>query len=208
MMSARRCLAVLSIAVFAGPGWAGERVDAPVVAGPGQSLAWVGDYRITDAHGERRMTVVRDTTRIEYRIEHLPIRVWRRVDDGVELLELFPDRGERVTFSPGDLRARDREPQWAQISSLVDPALREQLSAGRSGKAFGESVQTYRGNDRDDHAIELAWLTTSAMPARYRIEAGAASETIELQSVRRVPAEVAFTATAALHDTDGADQGD
>ena len=203
-----RFLAVLFIASFAGPGWAGERIDAPRVAHSPEPQAWVGTYRVTDARGVRSMTVVRDSTRVEYRIDHLPVRLWRQVTDGIELQELFPERGERVTYAPGDLRARDREPQWAQISGLVDPSLRERLSAGRDGKAFGEPLQRYRGTDDQHHAIELDWLATSAMPARYRINAGDASETIELRSVRRIAADEAFTPTAALRETDGADLGD
>jgi hypothetical protein len=208
MTTSYRTVAAFFIALLAGPSWAGERVDAPVITAAPTTLAWVGDYRVRDAHGERRMTVVRDATRVEYRVDRLPVRVWRQVADGVELQELHPERGERVTFAPGDLRALDRAPAWGQISSLVDPSLRDRLAAGRDGKVFGEPLQRYRGKDGQDHTIELDWLPTSAMPARYHIDAGAASETIELRGMRRLPADQAFTATATLRETDGADQGD
>jgi hypothetical protein len=218
-----RIAAALFIALFAGLVTAGERADANAgratiadQAGtdrPGMDDAWVGDYRVRDAHGERRMTVIRDASRVEYRLQGAPIRVWRQVSDGVELQELHPDRGERVTYAPGDLRARDKEPEWGQISSLVDPALRDRLAAGRSGKAFGESLQRYRGLDAQNNRIELDWLTASAMPARYRIVAGhvdesRANETIELRGMRRLPVEQAFTPIDGLREMDAADHGD
>jgi hypothetical protein len=214
-----RIAAAIFIALFAGLVSAGEHAAAKQAAAspaadvagdnqPRDDQAWIGEYRVRDAHGERTMTIVRDATRVEYRVQHLPVRVWRQVTDGVELQELHPERGERITYAPGDLRARDREPQWTQIASLVDPTLRDRLTAGRSGKAFGESLQRYRGHDAQRNSIELDWLTASAMPARYRIVAGHANETIELRSMRRRPAEQAFTPTDGLRDTDGADQGD
>jgi hypothetical protein len=223
MSALSRIAAAIFIALFAGLVTAGERADANASrasiadqAGTdrmGMDEAWVGDYRVRDAHGERRMTVIRDAFRVEYRLQGAPIRVWRQVSDGVELQELHPDRGEMVTYAPGDLRARDNEPDWGQISSLVDPTLRDRLAAGRSGKAFGESLQRYRGRDAQSNRIELDWLIASAMPARYRIVAAKANETranetIELRGMRQLPVEQAFTPTDGLRETDGADLGD
>lgn len=233
-----RIVAAIFIALFAGLVTAGERADANAVgassadqagkhrramdqarldqarseqARPDQ--AWIGDYRIRDAQGERLMTIIRDASRVEYRLQGAPIRVWRQVADGVELQELHPDRGEMVTYAPGDLRARDNEPDWSRISSLVDPTLRDRLAAGRRGTAFGESLQHYRGQNAANQTVELDWLIASAMPARYRIVAGQANEnhaneTIELRGMRQLPAEQAFTPTDGLRETDGADLGD
>jgi hypothetical protein len=201
----KRIIAVLCLAAFVGPVCA---VEPGAVAPAAAPMAWVGDYVVHDARGVRRMTVVKDATRVEYRVQDLPVRVWRQVADGVELQELHPERGERVTFAPGDLRARSREPQWLHIASIVDPALRGRLVAGRDKRAFDDVVQRYRGTDADKHRIELDWLTGAAMPMRYRIDAAAASETIELQSMRWLPSAQAFTPTAALRETDGADLGD
>jgi hypothetical protein len=218
-----RIAAAIFIALFAGLVTAGERADANTgrasiadqagTDSAGVDEAWIGDYRVHDASGERTMTVIRDASRVEYRLQGAPIRVWRQVSDGVELQELHPDRGEMITYAPGDLRARGTEPAWGQISSLVDPALRDRLAAGRSGKAFGESVQRYRGRDAGIHSIELDWLTASAMPARYRIVAGQANETgtnetIELRSMRRLPVVQAFTPIDGLREKDAADLGD
>ncbi len=214
--AAAKQAAALPTADGAGDKLVGNAHDGEALAG--EALAWIGEYRVRDAHGERTMTIVRDATRVEYRVQHLPVRVWRQVTDGVELQELHPERGEMVTYAPGDLRARDREPQWNQIVSLVDPALRDGLAAGRSGKAFGESLQRYRGRDAQSNRIELDWLIASAMPARYRIVAARANghradetranETIELRSMHRLPAEQAFTPIDGLRETDGADLGD
>ncbi len=173
--------------------------------------AWIGEYSVIDVHGTRSMTVIRDASRIEYRLQHAPIRVWRHVMDGVALQELYPERGIIVVYPPGDLRAENREPDWNQISTLVDPQLREQLEHGRSGTVLGESIQRYTGHDAQHHKIELDWLTASAMPARYRIAANdtnTAEETIELRTMHRLPAAQAFTRTEGLRETDGIDQGD
>lgn len=218
-----RIAAAIFMALFVGLVTAGERADANASLASiadqasmnptGMDEAWVGDYRVGDAQGERMMTIVRDATRVEYRIQNQPVRVWRQVSDGVELQELHPDRSERVIYSPGDLRARDSEPDWGQISSLIDPDLRNELAAGRNGKAFGESLQRYRGRDSKNQSIELDWLIVSAMPARYRVVAGhveesRANETIELRGMRRLPADQAFTPTDGLRETDAADLGD
>jgi len=210
MILRARPLVVLFVALFAGPLWAGERQDAAAAgtAAPLESPAWVGDYRVRDAHGERRMIVVRDATRVEYRIEGQPVQVWRRVADGVELQELHLEEGTAVTHAPGDLRARNREPAWDQVSGIVDPSLRTRLAPGRRGQAFGEPLQSYRGKDARDQVVELDWLPAAGMPARYRIKAGAASESLELQGLRRVPGDQAFTSTATLRESDGADHGD
>jgi hypothetical protein len=218
-----RIAAAIFMVLFAGLLTAGERADAntnlasianQASTNPtGMDEAWVGDYRVRDAHGERLMTIVRDATRVEYRVQNQPVRVWRQVPDGVELQELHPDRSERVIYAPGDLRARNNEPDWSQISSLIDPDLRNRLAEGRSGKAFGESLQRYRGRDSKNQNIELDWLIASAMPARYRVAAGhvdesRANETIELRGMRRLPAEQAFTPINGLRETDAADLGD
>lgn len=194
-----RTIVVLAIALFAGPLQAGETADV---------RAWVAEYRIRDAHGERAMTVVRDATRVEYRIAGLPTRIWHRQPDGVALEELHPERGERITYAPGDLRARDREPDWSQIAGLVAPALRERLANAPAGRVFGEPVQRYHGKDAQAHVVELDWLVAPGLPARYRIDAGTASERIELRALRRLPAGQAFTPTDNLRESDGADLGD
>jgi hypothetical protein len=208
MTIATRLLLLACCAALAGPVSAGESGAIAPVATATAPMAWVGDYVVHDARGVRRMTIVKDATRIEYRVQDLPVRVWRQVSDGVELQELHPERGERVTFAPGDLRARGREPQWTHIASIVDPALRGQLVAGRDTRAFDDVLQRYRGTDAGKHRIELDWLATAAMPMRYRIDAEAASETIELRAVRSLPSAQAFTPTADLRETDGADLGD
>lgn len=208
-----RIVAAIFIALFAGLLAAGEHAAAVPDSLAANSLAWIGEYRIRDARGERMMTIVRDATRVEYRVQDMPVQVWRQVADGVELQELHPQRGKMITYAPGDLRARNNEPDWGQIASLVDPDLRNGLNAGRSGKAFGETLQRYRGRDARNQSIELDWLTASAMPARYRIVATRAdqtraNETIELRGIRRLPAEQAFTPIDGLRERGAADLSD
>ena len=149
--TARWCL--LSLALIAGQGWAGE--------------AWVGDYRVRDAHGERALTLVRDDSRVEYRVEGEPIRVWRQTSDGLELTELYPAERRMIVYAPGDLRTMNLQPDWAQLTGLVDPALRTQLGASGDATAIAQPLTRYRGNDKQGAPVQLDWLAEAALPARY-----------------------------------------
>ena len=209
MATLSRIAAAIFIALFAGLVSAGEQAAGRQVAtAASDSEAWIGEYRVRDAQGERMMPIVRDATRIEYRERNMPVRVWRQMSDGIELQEIDPQRGEIITYAPGDLRARALEPVWRRLASVVDPALRDRLTAGRNGKAFGESLQRYRGRDAANRSIELDWLIASEMPARYRVVAEGVNETIELRGMRRLPTAQAFTPIDGLRERDAADLGD
>ena len=128
----------------------------------------MADYRIRDARGERELVMVRDDTRIEYRVANEPVRVWRQTADGVELRELYPAERRMVVYAPGDLRTLDRVPDWAQLSGLVDPALRAQLNTtGAAAAAFAQPLTRYRGVDSQGTPVALDWLAGPALPARY-----------------------------------------
>jgi hypothetical protein len=210
----------LLLALIAGQGWAGDGgSDEPgsniTVAGDaaGDESAWVGDYRIRDARGERELKLVRNGTRIEYRIAGEPIRVWRQTSDGVELRELYPADRRMVVYAPGDLRTLDKVPDWAQLSGLVDPALRARLAAAGNASAFAQPLARYRGADAQGKHVELDWLPASGLPARYctgkpdssRCSGG---DAIRLQGLTQVPVKQAFTPFDGLLEIDHADLGD
>ena len=202
-MKSRRSAAarwgLLSLALIAGQGWAGE--------------AWVGDYRVRDAHGERALTLVRDDSRVEYRVEGEPIRVWRQTSDGLELTELYPADRRMIVYAPGDLRTMNLQPDWAQLTGLVDPALRTQLGASGDATAVAQPLTRYRGVDRQGTPVALDWLASAGLPARYCTgkHCGSRSrsdDAIRLQGLTRAPAEGAFTSLEGLLEIDHADLGD
>lgn len=205
----------LLLALIAGQGWAGEgRSDehgSNYTAG--NESAWVGDYRIHDARGERELRLVRDGTRIEYRIAGEPIRVWRQTPDGVELRELYPADKRMVVYAPGDLRTLDQVPDWAQLSGLVDPALRARLAADGNATAFAQPLARYRGADAQGKHVELDWLPAPGLPARYCTGKSdsrkcSGGDAISLQGLTQVPAERAFTPLDGFLEIDHADLGD
>ncbi len=189
---------LLALVSIAGQGVAGE--------------AWVGDYRIRDARGERALTLVRDDGRVEYRVEGEPTRVWRQTPDGLELTELYLDQKRKVAYAPGDLRAMNVQPDWAQLSGLVDPALRTQLAASGDASAFAQPLTRYRGKDAQGARVELDWLAQAGLPARYctgpRCGKRGGQDGVRLKALQKMPAETAFTSLEGLLEIDHADLGD
>ena len=189
---------LLMLLFLAGHGWAGE-------------AAWEGRYRIRDAAGERELVLLRGADRIEYRIAGEPVRVWRKVADGVELSELYPQQRRKVVFSPGDLRTLDKEPDWALLGGLVDPGLRTQLQAAGGGHGFAQAQTRYRGRDAQGRQVELDWLEAAALPARYCVGQPKAKrcngDAIRLLGLQQVDA-TAFSPAADLLEIDQADLGD
>jgi hypothetical protein len=204
----------LLLVLIAGQGWAGDGSgDQPGSEAIGSEAAWVGDYRIRDARGERELRLVRDGTRIEYRIAGEPIRVWRQTADGVELRELYPADRRMVVYAPGDLRTLDKVPDWALLSGLVDPALRARLTVAGKASAFAQPLARYRGADAQGKHVELDWLPAPGLPARYCTgkpdsRKCSGGDAIGLQELTQVPAERAFTPLDGLLEIDHADLGD
>ena len=204
---------LLLLTLIAGQGRAGDGgSDEPASNTVADKMAWVADYRIRDAHGERGLLLVRDDTRIEYRVANGPIRVWRQTADGVELRELYPTERRMVVYAPGDLRTLDKVPDWAQLSGLVDPALRAQLNATGDAAAFARPLTRYRGVDSQGTSVALDWLADPGLPARYCLgkHCGGkrSDDAIRLQRLTQVPAEGAFTSLDGLLEIDHADLGD
>lgn len=190
---------LLSLALVAGQGWAGD--------------AWVGDYRVRDAHGERALVLVRDDSRVEYRVEGEPVRVWRKTSDGLELTELYPVEKRMIVYAPGDLRTMNLRPDWVQLTGLVDPALRTRLDASDEATAFAQPLTRYRGSDAQGIRVELDWLAEAGLPARYCSGRGCSGkrrgeDALRLQNLKSVPAEEAFTPLEGLLEIDHADLGD
>lgn len=127
-------LLAIAMTLLAGPGWAGEG-------------AWQARYRIRDAGGERELQLLRADDRIEYRVAGQPVRAWRKIADGIELSELYPEDRRKVVYSPGDLRTLGREPDWAKLS---DPLLSAPACNGKPGEQACPVVVTLLSTQRVD----------------------------------------------------------
>lgn len=187
-----RWISLLLLFLIAGPSWAGD--------------AWIAEYRIADTNGPRSLTVIQDDRRIEYRMSDEPVRVWRKLADGMEMRELYLQDRRIIVSAPGDLRAMEYSPDWVHLSGVIDPAIRTRLGQKGSGVAFDQSMVRYRGADVQGRPVELDWLPEAGIPLRYRD--GEKKDALILQSLTRMPAEQAFSTTAGLLEIDEADLSD
>jgi hypothetical protein len=187
------------LALLAGPAWAGD--------------AWVADYAIQDAKGERTLVLVRDDNRVEYRISGEAPRIWRRLQDGVEMRELHPEEKRVITYSPGDLRTLGMPTDWEQLAGIVEPGLRTRLSMKDGAKFFGQASVRYTGSDPQGNKVMLDWLAGAGLPVHYCVGGQCAAKRdagdgLRLRSLKQVPAEQAFSSEEGLLEIDQADLGD
>lgn len=205
-MTRRTLLLLLLCLCGAGPAWAGS----VAATAPKEAVAWVAEYRVHDGQGDRTLVLVRNEDRVEYRLEGEPVRVWALAADGLSHREVFAADGRIVSYTPGDLRALGRDPDWASLSHLVDPALIGQLAergAVRVRAARDAAAYRYRGQVRGV-PTRLDWLDGPQLPAAYRSGRGKDAYALELRGLRQLPEAQAFTATAGLREIDYADIGD
>lgn len=198
----RRAFSLLLCVFGTGPVWAGSNTA--------EALAWVAEYRVHDGQGDRTLVLVRSDERIEYRLAGEPVRVWENGADGLVHREVFVADGRIVSYAPGDLRALGRNPEWRQLSHLVDPALRAQLQERGTTKvsaAHDAQARRYRGNVHSV-PVQLDWLDAADLPAHYRSGKRRAAYVLELRSLEQRPESLAFTATDGLREIDYADIGD
>jgi len=198
----RSALFLLLCMFGTGPAWAGS--------GNTDALAWVAEYRVHDGQGDRTLVLVRSDERVEYRLAGEPMRIWEKGGDGLFHREVFIAEGRIVSYAPGDLRALGRNPEWSQLSHLVDPALRTQLQdlgTTKASAAHGAQARRYRGA-LQGVPVQLDWLDAADLPAHYRSGKGQAAYVLELRSLDQRPEKLAFTATDGLREIDYADIGD
>lgn len=205
----RSALSMLLACVLSciGPARAGAGAAGAMPATAQDGQAWLAEYTLRDAHGERTLVLACDADIVEYRLSGEPIRVWLRGSDGLAHREVFPADARVVEYAPGDLRAIGHTPDWARLRGLVDPGLREHLHAAGATRVAGVEAQRYRGEE-GEAKVELDWLQDTGLPARYRSGRGDARIELRLRSLQRLPASLAFTATGDFRVLDFADIGD
>ncbi len=204
LLASLLCLAPAAAATAQTTGPAAASAPAPVLR---------ADYDLRDAQGTRRLTLLRSADRIEYRIAGQAIEVWRRTPDGIARLELFPEAGRSIAWSPGDLRTVGEARDWPQLASPVDPRLRQRLQAHGATRVRDHAGTRYRGDSAEGGRIELDWSEALDLPLRYRAvpargSAPDAAYELRLRSLDRDAGHQAFTATDGYRETDYADLGD
>lgn len=195
---ALRRLAGAVLTLAAATSWA-----APVATPSGKALR--AEYTIKDQRGARTLLVIRSNDRIEYRDGSM-IRIWRKLDDGIEQIDAFPDRQRSVVYSPGDLESVHRTPQWNTLASLLSDDQRSGLEPHGKGKRFaGTATERFIGKDRQQRAVALEWMAADQLPVSYTI---AGVESVQLKSLQTMDAATAFTPLADYRSHDFADLGD
>lgn len=192
---------------FAGPAWAGEVRGSAEAAAQDAPQAWVAEYRVRDADGERALVLVRSDTRVEYRMPGAPVRAWQKVGDGVEHRQIFPAEQRVVVYAPGELRALGQSQDWSRLGGLVDPAERAGLKVAGSTRRAGQVTLKLRGT-HEGVRIDLDWMAGPDLPGRYRRVGPGERLELTLRTLRRVPAEEAFASTEGYRELDYADIGD
>ena len=178
------------LCLLAGQGWAGE--------------AWLAEYEVRDHDSSRTLVVVRSEARVEYREDNdAPARLWRRLDDGIERIEVFAGHGAMVVASPGDLRTLDELPEWDALTGILPPARRAELPASGRVRRLGMQATRHVGPGADGGRVVLEWLDAVGLPARYHH----GGYRLRLRALERVDAD-AFTPLAGLRAYDRADLGD
>ena len=110
--------------------------------------------------------------------------LWERLADGsYHYRRVFNQEQRVVEYVPGELRARNAEPDWRTLSSVVSPLLLEQLKRGASRTLFGQKATHYSGV-AGGRPIDVWWLERDQIPASLRIGSGADAQRMRLVDVR------------------------
>lgn len=73
-----------------------------------------------------------------------------------------------VDYTPGELRTRHAEPDWAKLASVVSPQLLAELKAGASKRLFGQKAVRYSGTV-GGQKVDLWWLEEARLPASLQM---------------------------------------
>lgn len=116
-----------------------------------------------------------------------------------------------VDYTPGEIRTRNAEPDWAKLASVISPQLLDALKRGSSKTLFGQKAVRYTGNVGGQH-IDLWWLERAKLPASLQMIRSGERMTMALKEVHDVgPANWPRTSDDKIADygmIDAADFGD
>ncbi len=138
--------------------------------------------------------------------------IWERIGaDDYHYRRIFHDDRRVVDYTPGEIKTRNAEPDWAKLASVVSPALLDQLKR-RAGKTlFDQRAVRYTGR-LEGQNIDLWWLEKAGLPARLQLIRGHQRMTLVLRELHdRAPAAWPRTSEKGIADyglIDAADFGD
>lgn len=181
-------------------------VSVAVGAEPSSAPALHATFEWRSGEQVKQIELLRHGNRIERRTAGEPIRVWQNEAGGISLTELELNQQQAIEFSPGELRARQIEPRWDQLSQMIDPDLKAALnerSVWRRGKHYR---QRFRGHYQQQ-AVELTWLRDLQLPESAQWKSDQGKSTLRLVSVE-ITDTPAFTQCDDCVRVDIADLGE
>lgn len=138
--------------------------------------------------------------------------IWERDGrEGYAYRRVFHHDRRIIEYTPGEIRTRHTEPDWAKLAAIVSPQLLASLKRGPSRQQFGQNAVHYSGV-LNGQKIELWWLEQAQLPAHLEIAGGAQAIELNLKEIHaQAPAawpRASDERIAAYERMDAADFGD
>lgn len=117
-----------------------------------------------------------------------------------------------VDYTPGEIKTRHAEPDWAKLASVISPQLLAELKRGASKAMFGQKAVRYTGKT-GGQTIDLWWLEQAQLPARLQMTRPGQRMTLALRELHKNSAPAAWPRAsedriANYGQIDAADFGD
>ena len=87
-----------------------------------------------------------------------------------------------VDYTPGEIKTRHAEPDWAKLASVISPFLLEELKRGPSKTLFGQKAVRYNGSV-GGQKIDLWWLEQAKIPAQLHMIHGKERMQLDLKEL-------------------------
>lgn len=164
------CLSLLAVAEAHESDHADQptTIKPPVAAVPPKALAARFNLRIDQLQTEWflwRTAEVIETTDLSSGQSN----IWERQGSGNYSFRRIFHRDLRIIeYTPGEIRTRNAQPNWAKLASVVSPQLLGSLKPSQPTTKFGQKAMRYRGNI-NGQMIDLCWLEESQLPAQLKI---------------------------------------
>lgn len=142
--------------------------DMPAAAvAPAPAPALAARYELRAGSRSIDWYLTREAARIEtYNAVSRRAEVWERLPTGgIEYRRIFLDDRKIVEYTPGELKSRRAEPEWATLASLIAPAKIVGLRKTGERTVLGRRALVLEGKI-DGVQTRLWWLPEAQLPAR------------------------------------------
>lgn len=90
--------------------------------------------------------------------------VWMKSPDTkISYERLFHDQKQVIEYMPGDLAAIGYATDWLAISTLLDQAMKAQLTAADNEEILGKPAWHYQSHD-PEQSLAVAWMPNEQLP--------------------------------------------